>query len=67
MNILLSERRLNNVMIDALNNLIGRSAIIGTESGSLFYDVEYWCCTLIICVFIYCFFRFLSYLFGGKS
>lgn len=54
-------------MIDALNNLIGRSAIIGTESGSLFYDVEYWCCTLIICVFIYCFFRFLSYLFGGKS
>lgn len=54
-------------MITALNNLIGRSAIIGSTDGSMFYDVEYWGCVFIICVFIYCFFRFLSYMFGGKS
>lgn len=53
-------------MIDVLNELIGRGAIAGTGE-TLFQDVEYWACVAIICVFIYCFFRFLSYLFGGRS
>lgn len=53
-------------MINALNDLIGRGAIVGT-GDSMFYDVEYWGCVFIICTFIYCLFRFISYLFGGRS
>lgn len=52
-------------MIDVLNDLIGRAAFVNSEV--FFYDTEYWACVFIIGIFIYCFFRFLSYLFGGRS